>query len=100
MAALWKLHVSEKALETRQGPVITQVITSPSTTFTAYVTLGGPPQTLPPTTATIAAAPPVSSTTQAVAPAGASGSAGLSQGDIGAILGSIVAFVVIVLILW
>ncbi|KAJ9136852.1 hypothetical protein NKR23_g9528 [Pleurostoma richardsiae] len=84
------------ALAARQGGmVLTQVITRPFTTYTYLVTLGD--ATTVPTTA----APTSASTTAVVAPAPTtSGSGGLSQAEIGAILGSVVAFVLIVLLIW
>lgn len=83
-------------LAARQGPVITQVITQPSTTYTAYVTLGdgGDPTATPAAVTTTTASPGVPPI------ADDSGPRGLSQADIGAILGCVVAFVTIVLVTW
>ncbi|KAK3934444.1 hypothetical protein QBC46DRAFT_79212 [Diplogelasinospora grovesii] len=100
------MAVLEPRLEDRQGAVVvTQLITRPYTTITALVTLGGGPTPDPSTLPTVAAtttspvdnAPtaPIVETTPT-----SSGSSSLNQDQIGAILGSVVAFVVLVLIAW
>jgi len=80
----------------RQGRVITQTIVRPSTTFTAYVTLGsGPPgQPRVPTTTSTSQPPPT------VVPAPpASSSSQLTSEQIGIILGSVFGFVFLLLVL-
>ncbi|KAM7212216.1 hypothetical protein V8F06_012389 [Rhypophila decipiens] len=86
----------QEGVEVRQGRVITQTIAWPSTTFTTYVTLGGgppvPPTVGPPTTTTeiLQAAP-----TLAPAP---STSPQLTSEQIGAIIGSVLGFFLVLLI--
>ncbi len=88
---------AQLALKARDGPVVTQTLSNLSGTTTAFVTLGQGPE---PT----ASAPSANTATADMAPtytaAGGSNSSDLSQDQIGAILGSIVAFVVILLIIW
>lgn len=86
-------------IEARQGRVITQTIVRPTTTFTAYVTLGsGPPGPgsphVPPTTSVWQPAP----TIVPAAPTSSSSSQ-LTSEQIGAILGSVFGFILLLLIL-
>lgn len=83
-------------LVARQYPAITQTLTRTSETLTTVVTLGAGS----PTSTSTPPAQPTTTTTAAGTSSPASGSSGLTQDQIGAIIGGIAAFVVVVLILW
>ena len=90
----------------RQPRVLTQTITRPSTTIVTYVTLGGPypehfESTPTPTPTTAAVIPPPEPEPTEDAQGSIYGSDGsLSNAEIGAILGSVIAFVALLLIAW
>ena len=103
-------------LAARQNPVVTQIITRPYTTITALVTLGpgGQSTTAPedtglqttalqttvPTSTTTSAPSSTSSTPSIIVPASPSSSSSLSQSQLGAIIGSVLGFALLLLLLW
>ncbi|KAK3322959.1 hypothetical protein B0H66DRAFT_555572 [Apodospora peruviana] len=91
-------------IERRQGRVVTQTVTRPSTTFTAYVTLGSGPASdntvLPapaPIPTTTALEEPAPTTPTTVVPAPSSSSTTLTSDQIGIILGSVFGFIFLLL---
>jgi hypothetical protein len=78
--------------------VITQTLVRQSTTFITYVTLGGAPPNPDPQPAPPPPPPPPPSTSRAPTIYGSDGS--LTSAQIGAILGSVIAFVALVLVGW
>ena len=79
-----------------QAHVVTQVITRASTTFTAYVTLGGGP--IVPVTDAVTTPTPDAAPPAPTPPASASSTTtSLSNEQLGAILGSVLGFIFIVL---
>ncbi|KAK3331656.1 hypothetical protein B0T19DRAFT_84530 [Cercophora scortea] len=88
-------------LEPRQGRVITQIITRPYTTITAYVTLGGtdePPAAATPTPYIPQPAPNGGDSSAPVVPT-TSSSSSLSAEQVGAIVGSVLGFFVLLFII-
>jgi hypothetical protein len=95
-----------ESLAARQNRVVTQTITRPYTTMTAVVTLGpgqtttsiAPQATVTPSGATAPAAP----TSSAIAIPGAvpSSSSGLTRTQLGAILGSVLGSIALIILLW
>jgi hypothetical protein len=89
---------SPVAARQEEAVIVTQTIVRPSTTFTAYVTLGGPP-TLPPGPETTSTPEPTPTPTPRPSP-DIYGAGSLASWQIGAILGAVVALVALVLVGW
>ncbi|KAI1327056.1 hypothetical protein F5Y16DRAFT_208095 [Xylariaceae sp. FL0255] len=78
--------------------LLTQTITYADHTATTVVTLGNGS---PSPTSTAAAAPPISSSSPSSGPSSSSSSGGsLSPADIGAIIGSVLGAVILILLIW
>ena len=117
MAVIFTISNSDQsnALGTETPRVVTQTITRPSTTITALVTLGsdsgpdsGPgsgsgcncnPAGSTGPAATLATGGPTSTSTGAALPVTPSANGGLSDAAVGAIVGSVIGFVVLVLLI-
>ncbi|KAK0631129.1 hypothetical protein B0T17DRAFT_241240 [Bombardia bombarda] len=92
-------NIPNGVIEARQGRIITQIITRPTTTIITYVTLGNGP--VDPTAAAAAPPPPPPpepSPTDTTVVEPTSSSPGLSSAQIGAILGAVFGAIVILLI--
>ncbi|KAL2019045.1 hypothetical protein VTK56DRAFT_10149 [Thermocarpiscus australiensis] len=82
------------ALQARQGRVVTQTLTRPSTTITVAVTLGDGPTSAPTIAATTPTTPPASP-----GPAGTEPPSPFTPQQVGAIVGSILGFASLVLLI-